>query len=246
MAISCVNGSWARDARYGEVPYQAGVVETLRNGEYLYLCAGAILNQRWIVTIALCVELYPMSSLRVLIGSNNLNSPNNVYYNMDTIREYYQNPKNFSVISRDNIALVRIATRFTFNARTQPIRISKEDIDDRETLTISAWRNPYDPNYVNHLQILLGVGVKDNDDCGTLNARNVDGVRELFCLRENSRDIGNDNLPPFSYQGGPMVGANRQLKGILIVSINSKSDGKVVGIGLRASLYRHWIYATID
>ncbi|CAF4833280.1 unnamed protein product [Pieris macdunnoughi] len=241
-----VQGSWARDARPGEFPYQADVVQTLRNGEYLYLCAGAILNQRFIITVAFLVELYPQSSLRVLAGSNDLNSPSNIYYKVDSIRSYYQNSYNFTIISRNNIALVRIKTRFTFNAKIQPITISKQDIVDGETLTISARRNPYDPNYVSRLQVLLGNGVQDNDDCGALAKRDVDDVKELFCLRQNRKDIGNDNLPPFSYQGGPIVGANKQLKGILLVSLNSIPDGKVVGIGLRAYLYRQFIYETIN
>ncbi|CAF4833298.1 unnamed protein product [Pieris macdunnoughi] len=142
FALLCqVQGTWAREAREGEFPYQAAVLLRLRNDQLLYICSGAILNQRYILTLAFCAIQYQPSTINILVGSNDLARRNNIYYSVDTVRQFSRPKYNVTIFSRNNIAVVRVKNLIIFNQRVQPIVISSQDVMNGQTYSLTAFRN---------------------------------------------------------------------------------------------------------
>ncbi|CAF4833308.1 unnamed protein product [Pieris macdunnoughi] len=246
FALLCqVQGTWAREAREGEFPYQAAVLLRLRNDQLLYICSGAILNQRYILTLAFCAIQYQPSTINILVGSNDLARRNNIYYSVDTVRQFSRPKYNVTIFSRNNIAVVRVKNLIIFNQRVQPIVISSQDVMNGQTYSLTAFRNYIDPNYSTRLQLFLVIAIQNNRQCNPLVATGLDRVRELFCMTASPRDTGNENLPPFSYQGGPIASQSKQLSGLNIAARGRQQD-KIVAVGLRLAPYRNQIYAAIN
>ncbi|CAH4029520.1 chymotrypsin-1-like [Pieris brassicae] len=247
FALLCqMQGTWARVPQEGEYPYQAAVLLRLRNDELLYICSGAILNQRWILTLALCAVQYKPPTIKILVGSNGLVAPNNTYYSVDNVRPYSRPTYNVTIFSRNNIALVRVTTLIIFNKKVQPIVVSSQDVRSGQTYSLTAWRNCVDSNYSTSLQLFLVIAIQDNRQCNPLVATGLNSVSELFCMTASPKDSGNKNIPPFSYQGGPIASASRQLSGLNIAARSRRQDNNIVAVGLRVAPYRTWIYATIN
>ncbi|XP_047513885.1 chymotrypsin-1-like [Pieris napi] len=245
FALLCqVQGTWARDAKEGEFPYQAAVLLRLRNKELLYICSGAILNQRYILTLALCAVQYKPSTINILVGSNDLARRNNTYYTVDTVRQFSQPKYNVTIFSRNNIAVVRVKNQIIFNKRVQPIAISNQDVMNGQTYSLTAFRNHIDPNYSTRLQLFLVMAIQNNKQCNSLVGIGLDSVRELFCMTASPRDTGNENLPPFSYQGGPIASKN-ELRGLNIAARGRRVDKDIVAVGLRLAPYRNMINSAI-
>lgn len=110
----------------GDLAYQA-LVHRLIEGRPLYLCGGAIVSDKHILTSAECVESYDQSRLSVVVGLDERKQVKRIYSH-----PWYSDKKN-------NIALLELTEPLNFTELIQPISFnSTEEIDNEEVTALGV------------------------------------------------------------------------------------------------------------
>ncbi|KAJ8684312.1 hypothetical protein QAD02_020104 [Eretmocerus hayati] len=124
-----VGGSDAPDGKY---PYQV----SLRSGDF-HFCGGSIINKRWILTAAHCVQGNEGSSINVIAGTNLLNGGVEQLYKS----EYITAHKNFSMFRLVNdIGLIRVNRDIEFNEKVQPIKLPDREFSKPDmSVVLTGW-----------------------------------------------------------------------------------------------------------
>ncbi|KAG6465621.1 hypothetical protein O3G_MSEX015271 [Manduca sexta] len=139
-----VGGSTAPD---GRVPYQA----SLRNVLNSHFCGGSVLNNRWVLTAAHCTVGQSKSSIKVVVGTNNLLVGGDRYsVEIIIIHEGYD-----SVQISNDVSVIKVTSDIEFKDRVQPIQLPDEDTDAGADVVLSGWgRLSYPGIYPTQLQII--------------------------------------------------------------------------------------------
>ncbi|KAK4878182.1 hypothetical protein RN001_010688 [Aquatica leii] len=120
-----VNGTTATNGQY---PYQASL-RILG----IHYCSGSILNTRWILTAAYCINQKPVFT--VVVGSNTLNA-NGVTYQVS----YYVKHPLFDVETKlYNAGLINTTTSISYSSNIQPIVITPLLPFDGVVAVITGW-----------------------------------------------------------------------------------------------------------
>ncbi|KAJ0180958.1 hypothetical protein K1T71_003043 [Dendrolimus kikuchii] len=115
----------------GRVPYQA----SLRSLFNSHFCGGTILNNRWVLTAAHCTVGKTRHSMKVVIGTNSLNSGGE---HLDVEKIIIHDNYNSNLITND-VSLVKVASDIEFNDRVQPIKLPEENTDAGADLVLTGW-----------------------------------------------------------------------------------------------------------
>lgn len=118
------------EAAEGQIPYQA----RLRSDQGLFLCSGAIVNQRWIVSVARCLINRSQINTRVTVGSNIINQGALLFLLQMIVHENY-NSNTFS----NNIALVQTVTDIIYSFNVQPIFLNSVFLGGGVDVELSGW-----------------------------------------------------------------------------------------------------------
>ncbi|XP_058799502.1 chymotrypsin-2-like [Phymastichus coffea] len=121
-----------KDAPDGKYKYQV----SLRNGDF-HFCGGSILNNRWILTAAHCVQGQGQESIRVVAGTNLLKGGAEQIYRS----EYISYHKNFSIGTLQNdVAMIRVSKNIQFNDKVQPISLPKNEFyENGQSVKLTGW-----------------------------------------------------------------------------------------------------------
>ncbi|XP_032457056.1 chymotrypsin-2-like [Nasonia vitripennis] len=120
------------DAPEGKFPYQVSLRSYGR-----HFCGGSIINKRWILTAAHCLQYQSPSVIQVYVGANKLNGDKPQVYQA----EYLTYHEQFSMNRLANdIGLVRVAKEIEFNEKVQPIALTSVDVSKVDTpVVLSGW-----------------------------------------------------------------------------------------------------------
>lgn len=114
-------------AKPGQFPHQV----SLRSIRLPY-CSGAILNNRWIVTVRHCMDEKP-EHMRVVVGTIYLTS-GGVVHDVLLLKHHTRDD-----VGDNDIGLIKVKEEIVFNKDTQPIAISDELLYPGTRATISGW-----------------------------------------------------------------------------------------------------------
>uniref|UniRef100_A0A4Y0BLF1 Peptidase S1 domain-containing protein n=1 Tax=Anopheles funestus TaxID=62324 RepID=A0A4Y0BLF1_ANOFN len=118
------------DAAPGAAPFQVSL-----QGLFGHSCGGSIIDRQWVLTAAHCVQLTTPKLMKVLVGTNLLNSGGQRYgVEKFFVHSRYNQPK-FS----NDIALVKLSSTLQFNDLVQPIAYSERELPENATLTLTGW-----------------------------------------------------------------------------------------------------------
>lgn len=109
-------------------------------GSTEHFCGAAILNKRWIITSAHCTSekmLHNQSDLLIGVGKNSFQSKADIL-KMHRAEHIVMHPKYVGDKMYD-ISLIKTEEDIEFNAQTQPVKLSKEWIDEKIGAAISGW-----------------------------------------------------------------------------------------------------------
>ncbi|CAH4029486.1 mite allergen Der f 3-like [Pieris brassicae] len=216
-------GASAEDAQF---------VAAILDGEK-FACAGAILNEKWIVTTGHCVKVLDPKDIKVVVGTEDYTKPGQTL----TVASIEEHP-NFGDITTFNydIVLLKLASDIKLDDKTRNIALRGSDIQSNELLQITGWK--YDTN--TNLKSLKSEAIKNNNDCGRLSSIEADN---LFCLVKSQNETHTGELGPRDLQGGPIVGAEKKLDGIIYTLVKPK---KIIGLAMRLNNFSKWIKETIQ
>lgn len=122
-----VGGETATD---GQFPYQARV----RTATGVFLCSGAIVNNKWIVSVAQCLNGRAISETRVSLGFNGVND-GGLMFVLDIIVHEAFNANTLA----NNIALVQTIAEIIYSSLVQPIYLGSVFLGGGNSVEISGW-----------------------------------------------------------------------------------------------------------
>lgn len=107
------------------------------------VCSGVILNKRWIITSARCIEKYTNpEELQVHYGSAQRNDANRMNVIVEKVEIH---PKYERVSMVNNIALIKTKDDIELNAKIRPAKLATTDTQEDEMAYAIGWNNVNEP-----------------------------------------------------------------------------------------------------
>lgn len=128
--LRIVNG---KEAALGQFPHQASIRKYSR-----HLCGGSIINSRWILSAASCVDgtNYLPTAISASLGSiNRENFFGEIYYMSHIIHHPAYNSEGL----QNDIALLRTMITIDFSQYIEPIALPFSKLLEDTTVTIAGW-----------------------------------------------------------------------------------------------------------
>lgn len=201
-----------------QAPYQ---VSLQLDGQHH--CGGSILNNRWILTAAHCVNSGLAENYKVRTGITNLDHPtsNSGLHNVEQIIVHpnYESPSKFN----NDIALIKVSGDIIYNNDTQPIDLVSSvdnvyNVGQATKVSGWGWTIPDVESSTKHLH-MVDVPIISNETAST------------------QLDISSPNHPPLTNNmvATGSVGANRRGtcygdSGGPLVTRNSNGNKKLIGV----------------
>ncbi|XP_058054720.1 chymotrypsin-1-like [Anopheles bellator] len=226
-----VNGT---DASIEDYPF----VVSIRGASGGHSCGGSILNDRWILTAAHCVDWTTPLQQTVQVGRTTISSAvdDSVYAIEDVVIHPGYNPSDSYV---DDIALVKLRKPLEFSERVQPVRVPGNrfyEVDPLETnpVTLIGWgRNASDGPVQTTLQ-QVDYFVVPNDQCNVIHSDHIYPTQ--ICAAEPGGGKGQCS----GDSGGPLLWSGMQV-GIVSWSIKPCTIAPYPGVLTKVSYYLDFI-----
>lgn len=129
-----------KTARHGQFPYMVSLRKQEQVNDAIiwsHRCGGAILNNRWILTVAHCTIHYEPYDLLIALGAHHIRNDGDIY-GLDRVVNHPLYEKS-SDTARNDICLLRTNKTIQFNKFVQPISLRKQFVDADMTSIISGW-----------------------------------------------------------------------------------------------------------
>ncbi|XP_021709865.1 chymotrypsin-2 [Aedes aegypti] len=154
-------------AESGDAPWMV----SMRNSFNIHFCGGTLLNRRFVLTAASCMQGRLSSTTMAVVGSRFLNTVAAPYYGLQTIThpQYNQNTLEF------NVALFQTIQNVVFTSIVQPIQLNPDFIMAGSRGRMFGWGSTANGGGNSNALNFVNLNVIDNDNCrGFLGA---DGMR---------------------------------------------------------------------
>jgi len=150
LLVLTLTGCWARNANIingnvvnppGKYPWQASLQQGHSGARHI--CGGSVLDNRWILTAAHCVENKRARDLSIVVGMHDQRGQQGQpkRYNIQQIVSHDRYNQGQGVMPND-IALIQVSRDIQMNQYVQPIAIDKDgEFDGSSTCVISGWGN---------------------------------------------------------------------------------------------------------
>lgn len=131
-------------AKQGQFPYQISIrfrsldwdTDIQANvTRYYHFCGGSILNERWALSAAHCTEEKPPSQLVIVVGAHHVFNDGVRY----PVEAYHHHPQYDSWNLLNDLSLLKTRWAIQFNARVQPIAITRRHTQERASAIVSGW-----------------------------------------------------------------------------------------------------------
>ncbi|XP_057705287.1 coagulation factor IXa [Corythoichthys intestinalis] len=221
----------------GEIPWQAALVRT---SDGKVFCGGSILNERWVVTAAHCLNLDPFY---VRLGEHNVTLDEGTEQNIIVSQQYIYPLYDRSVSEYDHdIALLRLQRPVNFSEYVRPICVGPTDFTEAlvkraSPATVSGWGQTLYLGLTANTLLKLAAPITSRSECKFTSSARI--TPAMFCAGyiDQPRDACKGD------SGGPH--ANRIdntwfLTGIVSWGEKCATDGKY-GVYTRLSIYYNWI-----
>ncbi|XP_026508860.2 coagulation factor IX, partial [Terrapene carolina triunguis] len=220
----------------GEVPWQVH----LQNSNGVGFCGGSIVNEKWIVTAAHCIE--PGAQITVVAGEHNTEVNDGTEQYRQVVNIFPHPTYNASQKKYHNdIALLVLGTPLEFNSYVTPICIASKEFTNslvkHGTGTVSGWGSQLFRGRVATVLQVLKVPFVDRATC--MRSSRFSILQNMFCAGYHSE--AKDTCEGDS--GGPHtteIEGTWFLTGITSWGEECAKDGKY-GIYTKVSEYVRWI-----
>ncbi|XP_071533497.1 uncharacterized protein [Panulirus ornatus] len=240
------------DAEFGEYPWQAAVLKK-EGYDNVYVCAGTLIDDRYILTAAHCVKGYEAFELRIRLGEWDVNRDTEFYpYFESDVVAVYVHPDFYSGNLINDIAIIRnvIPVDFILNPHVAPVCLPSHNDFTGQRCWVSGWGKDDFGSGGNYQNILKEVDlvVVSRGVCETALQQTRLGSSYrlhpgMLCA---GGQLGKDACKGDG--GGPLAcessDGSFQLAGIVSWGIGCGADG-VPGVYVNVAHYLDWIYQII-
>ncbi|XP_043830122.1 coagulation factor IX [Dromiciops gliroides] len=223
------------DARKGQIPWQV-----ILNGKIKGFCGGSIINEKWIITAAHCIQ--PGAEITVVAGEHDTETQEGTEQIRQVIRAIPHHTYNASINKYSNdIALLELDKPLQLNEYVTPICIANKEYTNiflqSGTGTVSGWGKVFHRGRSASVLQFLNVPFVDRATC--LRSTKVTILSNMFCA--GFHQGGKDSCQGDS--GGPHtteVEGTSFLTGIISWGEECAVRGKY-GIYTKVSRFVNWI-----
>ncbi|XP_070496149.1 chymotrypsin-1-like [Chironomus tepperi] len=226
MQSNIVGGS---DAKQGSAPYQV----SLQLGKGRHNCGGAIIDSRFILTAAHCLEKHKPNDYVIMAGSNKI-SEGSVYYTPEKfiIHNSYDMPE-----YHNDIALIRLKEKIQFTDNIQQIEYESSEVPVDEKITLTGW------------------GRLNKDGPGSDNLQEIQLTHISYekCKESHKDAVGDGHLCTYNKVGEGTCNADSgsplTYKGKLVAVVNFGTSVCALGIPdahAKIAYYNEWIRTNME
>ncbi|XP_009957846.1 PREDICTED: coagulation factor IX [Leptosomus discolor] len=227
------------DSMRGEVPWQVYLVDSHGVG----FCGGSIINEKWVVTAAHCLQ--PGDNVTAVAGEYNINEEDNTEQRRKVVK-ILPHPTYNSMIDKhhNDIALLELDQPLSFNSYVTPICIGSREFTNALLKhgmgTVSGWGSMLFRGRPATILQILKVPFVDRPTC--LKSTSTTILQNMFCAgfsAGGSDTCGGDSGGPYTTE----IEGTWFLTGITSWGEECAKPGKY-GIYTRVSKYLKWIKET--
>ncbi|KAI3383220.1 hypothetical protein SNEBB_008665, partial [Seison nebaliae] len=179
-----------------------------------YLCGGSIVNNRWIVTAAHCVDEAITSYIYIGDHSRSqMDVPTELKMEIESIKMHSDYSRSKIVY---DIALMRTKKEITFGVGVQPICLSELEKNIGDEVTVAGWGRVSTNGIIATELRKVNIDIKADSFCGVSDDDEQDTV---FC----AGDTDNERDTCFGDSGGPLYYINNgrfTLVGVTSYTVN--------------------------
>ncbi|EDV27599.1 expressed hypothetical protein [Trichoplax adhaerens] len=220
------------EASKHEFPYQISLEQKYGKSWY-HICGGSIIDSKWVLTAAHCVEGAKARKLRVNVGDHSIEDATEQIISLRRSIVHSAYDSNSLV---NDIALLELSESATAksNTATIPCASKATTMSDGDTVTVTGWGTLSSGG--SSPDTLHKVNVNYFDDSKCLSAYGSEfSAKEMFCAGVNGG--GKDSCQGDS--GGPAASGGR-LVGVVSWGYGC-ADAQYPGVYTRVSNYQDWI-----
>ncbi|KAI0218613.1 Ovochymase-2 [Lamellibrachia satsuma] len=103
-----------------------------------HICGGSILDKRWILTAAHCVEGKKASLLRVVVGEHNCYKSEGTEMVLE-VERFFRHPRFVSTQYNNDIALIRLKVSLEYRREVAPVCLPDADISPGTVCVTTGW-----------------------------------------------------------------------------------------------------------
>ncbi|XP_062373689.1 serine protease 27-like [Sardina pilchardus] len=188
------------DAAPGKWPWMVYLKST--NGTHVSSCGGSLINTRWVLTAAHCVDRYSFRLEPVLVGQLKLHVPNGLKYSVSRVLIHPGYRNNWSTLYND-IALVQLETSVVTSDLVMPVALpTRRDVFNTSSeCWVTGWGNVAENKPLGGMRTLqqLKLPLVDDDTCRKV----YPGTNDKQHLCAGYMQGGKDSCQGDS--GGPLV-----------------------------------------
>ncbi|XP_062400928.1 elastase-1-like [Sardina pilchardus] len=226
-------------------PWQATIqVSYPRGSPFKHTCGGVVLNRRWILTAAHCVETDDLR--RIVLGEHNLTGYGGPEM-YKRVKQIYLHPEwnSTRVANGFDVALVRLLSDAAINKYVQPATLPKpeEELPDKTMCFVTGWGVTKASGVMSTLLKQVSAPLVDYKKCSSEDYWGPTVKDTMVCAGEgDSTNCQGDS-------GGPlncMVNGQTVVYGIAsFVSAKGCNQPKRPAVFTRVSAFSEWIETTM-
>ncbi|XP_035223131.1 trypsin-1-like isoform X2 [Stegodyphus dumicola] len=230
-----------RNALDGEFPWQVSLRFTNSFIPPTHICGGTILNQRWIITAAHCVDKRAVENFVVVVGIKNQGAKNVVSLLVDKIRVHEKfDPETFL----NDIAVLRVKKPILLSSYVNGICLPPVDQNVTGFATATGWGDTQEGGNMSNLLKAVELPLIPQFACEILLGPESFSVKAMLCAGD--LDGGLDTCQGDS--GGPLIQYKDQkafLVGVVSWGVGCARRG-LPGVYSRVPNYIKWIEEHVD
>jgi secreted trypsin-like serine protease len=218
-------------AKPGQFPF----VVSLNNKVDGPWCGASVIDKKWAVTAAHCLQFFTADFFYILAGTTLLDAGGTNY----TVVSIVTHPDFDDSILTNDLALLQIQDEFVLDGTTQPIGIG--DVSGNESCTALGWGSTANANGSNELQFVNLTALTD-EDCTKL----AQGGK--FVFERGPGQVctlgGEGEAVCYGDSGGPLV-CGGELVGVVSYGITPCAKG-FPDVFTRLAFYQDWIKNVVN
>jgi secreted trypsin-like serine protease len=214
-----------------EFPWQVGLFI-----DDMYFCGGSVISEEWVMTAGHC--MHNAKSVEVVLGAHNISTDEPSQVSLVST-DFFTHEDYNGVIVRNDIAMIHLPQKLTFNDYIQPVCLpTAPDLDAGVTVTPSGWGLlSDDSSSIADVVHKVDVPTTTNEICGEYYGAIVNENEICIDSTGGHGTCNGDSGGPLNHKVGPIT----ETRGITSYGSSAGCESGAPDAFTRVTHYLDWI-----